>query len=178
MTDAWPVAQAEVQAAPVESPEEFIKRRDIAIGDWLHWRKSLETIKTTEMEARNTVSQMLFPSPKKGTQRYPLNAGYSVKLVHVLNYSLGDKDKLNDAGEKVSVNDQVEAVITEIDALGEVAQLLGERLLKFKYELSVTEYEALDLSNPIQLQVRNLVDKLITVKPGSPQLTFEEPKTK
>jgi hypothetical protein len=34
----------------------------------------------------------------------------------------------------------------------------------------------MDLNDPIQAEVKVLIDKLLIINPGTPQLTFEEPK--
>lgn len=184
-TEGWPSighnnppaeVSVEVGAAPIETPEEFVARRDAEIQTWLDAKPALEQAKSFEAEARAIVTKTLFPSPKKGTQRYNLNGGYKVKLVYGLTYSLGDKDKVDDEGKKVSIESQVRAIEEKICDLGAEAELLCERLIRWKPELSASEYEKLDADNPTQLAIRNLIDQILTVKPASPQLTFEEPK--
>lgn len=166
----------EVGTAPIETPEAFVERRDKEIQTWLDAKPVLEQAKSAEAEARATVTKTLFPEPKKGTQRYNLNSGYKVKLVYGLTYTLGDKDKVDDEGKKVSIESQVRAIEEKICDLGAEAELLCERLIRWKPELSASEYEKLDSDNATQLAIRNLIDGILTVKPASPQLTFEEPK--
>jgi len=172
----WPSNEPSVQ--PELTPEQIIANRDAAIQDWLDRRAKLVEIKETEMVARTGVAKMLFPNPSKGTQRFPLGGGYAIKLVHKLNYTLGDANKVNGEGGKVSRADQVFELEAKMAALGEVACVLTDRLIKWTPELSVTEYDKLDLSDPVQLQLRNLIDGILTVAPAAPALEFEEPKVK
>lgn len=166
----------ETASAPIETPEEFVARRDKEIQTWLDAKPVLETAKSAEAEARAIVTKTLFPEARKGTQRYNLNGGYKIKLVYGLTYTLGDKDKVDGEGKKVSIESQVRAVEEKIAALGAEAELLLDRLIKWKPELSGSEYEKLDGDNPTQLAIRNLIDEVLTIKPASPQLSFEEPK--
>jgi hypothetical protein len=180
-TEAWPSLGHNNPPEVVgqeESPEDFVIRRDKEIQAWLDSKPVLEAAKTAEMSARASVTSTLFPNPRKGTQRYALNGGFNVKLVHSLTYTIGDKDKVNDEGKKIGVDVQARELEEKICALGAEAELLCERLIKWKPELSATEYEKLDSESPLQLSIRNLVDEVLIVKPGSPQLTFEEPKAK
>lgn len=171
----WP--QSEIVAVTAEAEPTFtIEERDALINTWLTEKTMAEAAVAAERETRAKVTSWLFPTPAKGTQRYPLNNGYAVKLVYGYTYTLGDKDKIDEAGRKVPVYDQALDVIEAIENLGEKGKILADRLIKFKPELSGSEYEKLDVSDPIERQVRDLIDGILTVKPNSPQLTFETPK--
>jgi hypothetical protein len=93
-------------------------------------------------------------------------------------YTLGDKDKIDPStGLKLTKAQQVEPVLDAIEALGERGRLLADRLVKWTPELSATEYEMLAASeDPIDIQAKTLIDAILTVKPASPELTFEPPK--
>lgn len=187
----WPVTQTEAEAAaPVqkfevkypgqpdtEDPEHFRLRRNAEVQHWLDAKPILENAKTYEMYLRNKVTTTLFPAPKKGTQRYDIGGGYKVKLVHGLTYTLGDKDKLNDEGAKVPIRKQIEDLEAAIiDTHGEAGLQLVKRLISWKPELSGSEYEKLDPDNSLEAEVKEMIDAVLTIKPASPQLTFEEPK--
>lgn len=183
--DGWPSmghnnppaeVAVETTEAPIETPEAFVARRDAEIQNWLNAKPVLEQAKSAEAEARAVVTKTLFPNPTKGTQRYNLNGGYKIKLVYGLTYTLGDKDKVDDEGKKISIESQVRAIEEKIMAIGPEARILLERLIKWKPELSGSEYEKLDSDDETQVAIRNLIDEVLTVKPASPQLTFEEPK--
>lgn len=186
--EAWPQAEAQAPELPkfevkypgqpdTEEPEAYRARRNAEIQTWLSAKPALETAKQYEMDCRNKVTTTLFPTPKKGTQRYELGGGYKVKLQHTLTYSLGDKEKTTDDGLPYSIEQQVldlEAAITEKYPVE--GPLLLKRLIKWKPEISGSEYEKLDKSNEIEAAVQTMISEHLTVKPGSPQLAFEEPK--
>lgn len=127
---------------------------------------------------RVKVTETLFPTPKKGTQRYALNGGYNVKLVHGWTYSLGIKDMPNPdvEGETIPINKQIEDLQQAISETGNEGPLLAERLIKWKPELLPSEYLKLNPDYPVEKQIKDMIDALLTVKPASPQLAFEEPK--
>lgn len=186
---SWPTQQVEAAAPAVkyevkypgqpdtEDPEAFRLRRNAELQHWLDSKPILESAKANEMDLRNKITATLFPAPKKGTQRYDIGGGYKVKLVHGLTYTLGDKDKVNDEGAKVPIRRQIEDLESAIiEKYGETGEQLIKRLISWKPDLSGSEYEKLDADNPVELDVRNMIAEVLTVKPASPQLTFEEPK--
>ena len=178
--------EVEAKAGVPETPEQFIIRRDAEIKSWLDKVGVLATLKPEEMEARSKVTATLFPSPKKGTQRYQLNGGYAIKLVHGTTYTLGDKNKVIETPEgqvAVTVDAQVREMLTKLyghliesgkDAAE--ANTICNSLVKWKPELSETAYLALDTSNNVQATTKAIIDEILTTKPASPQLTFELPK--
>lgn len=180
--------QVEVGAAPVETPEQFVARRDREIAAWLDRKAALDSIKPQELEARDTVTATLFPNPKKGTNRYHLNGGYALKLVYGTNYTLGDKDKIVGEGEearKVPIREQVEAMLAKLHnhliASGlEATQTLTflSEIVVWKPELHEKTYLALDPTNNVDAVTKNIIDEILTTKPATPQLTFEVPKDK
>lgn len=171
--------EIEAQAGAPETPEQFVARRDQAIHTWLNDRSLLTTVKAAENGSRLTVSEILFPQPKKGTNRFYLNNGYAIKLVHGINYTLGDKDLVNvDTQEKIPVDVQVDNILDQIAAVGNEGATLADNLVKWKPELNEKAYLALDPENPTHKRVKELIDSILTTRPASPQLTFEEPKAK
>lgn len=166
------------QPQTAKPPQMTEAQRNQLIKDWLAAKASFEAARTREMELRQQVTNVLFPTPKKGTQRFSLGEGYNVKLVYKLNPKLGDAEKLNTAGEKIPVNDQVEAALIEIEKVGNEGVFLADRLIKTKYELSMSEYQALDESNPSHKKIKAEIDKILTLTPAAPSLEFEEPKPK
>lgn len=177
----WPTAEAAPEVkAQVETPEQFISRRDTEIMAWLEAKAALDASKTAENERRLQVTKTLFPTPKKGTQRYPLNGGHSVKLVFGWNYTLGDKEATDEAGLKIPVQTQINQLEKEICELGPEGALLVERLIRWKPELVPAEYERLNLStaSEVEVQTKALVDEYLKVSEASPQLVFEVPKPK
>lgn len=176
----WGDYKPEVQAAPMpmESEAEFTARRDTEILNWKADKEKLAFYKAEEAASRARVTATLFPTPKKGTQRYELGNGYRVKLVHGNNYTLGNKDMPHplEPGALYPVNKQVEDLQEAIANLGNEGPFLAERLIKWKPELSETEYLALDPEIEVHREAKALIDAILTVKPASPQLELEEPK--
>jgi hypothetical protein len=62
-------------------------------------------------------------------------------------------------------------------AASRLSAAIAERIVKWKPDLSVSEYETLAASeNETDIKAKTLIDAILTVKPASPQLTFEPPK--
>ena len=174
MTASW-----EGVSAPAETPEAFEARRNAEIQHWMASKETFENAKNNEMDYRQKVTATCFPNPTKGTQRYELGRGYKLKLVYGWNYTLGDKDLIDPAtNQKIPIATQVSALEDEIAALGNEGPYLAERLIRWKPELVAAEYEKLNMEYPIEKAVKELIDDILTVKPASPQLVFEEPKAK
>jgi hypothetical protein len=168
----WPSNEPET---PVEREYTLAELTAMA-GQWVAKRKELEAIKAAEMEERKQLSRILFPTPKKGTQRYDFGSGYFIKLQYKLTHKLGDKDKVDSQGIKVSIADQVIDVQNKMEELGERGKFLSERLIKWAPALSVSEYESLDLGDPIEKKCFDLITEILTIEEASPTLEPEEPK--
>lgn len=162
---------------PTEEPEAFRMRRNAEIQNWLSSKETAQVAVTNERDHRVKVTTTLFPIPKKGTQRYDLGNGYKVKLQHTITADIGIKGKTDDDGNEVTIETQVrnaeEAVIEEFGELGE--QVL-KRLITWKPNLSLSAWDKLDMTNDVEKQIKEMLEPLVTKKPGSPQLEFEEPK--
>jgi hypothetical protein len=178
IANTFPTTTEAAHVAVEESEEAFKRRLVDEVQTWTEDKKALGAAKEAEQASRFALTATCFPNPVKGTQRFSLDGGYNVKLVHGWTYTLGDKDKTDGQGLKVSVYDQVAALEKQIAALGPEGQLLVERLIVWKPELKPTEYEQLarDSASEVEVQAKALIDEILTVKPASPQLTLEEPK--
>lgn len=168
-----------VEAAPALQLTQ--EEKNSLIQTWLSAKHNATTAVETEKGVRENLTAALFPNAKKGTQRYVSPEGFgSIKLVYGWTYTLGDRDKIDaSSGLKVPVKDQVDAVLTRIEGLGERGVLLADRLVKWKPELVVSEYELLAGSdNPDDATAKAWIDEILTVKPASPQVSFEPPKVK
>lgn len=170
--------EIKVQAGVPETPEAFVARRDLEIAEWLADKATLDLAKEQERLKREKVSATLFATPKRGTNRYPLNNGYALKLVHGLTYTLGNKDLADDDGEAIPIAKQVEALEEKIAAIGNTGNLLVKRLIKWTPSLIDSAYRELDKDSEDEMQAKAIIDEILTVKPAAPQLTFEEPKVK
>lgn len=172
------------ETAPQTETAEARKAR--LVGEWLASIQPKKDWTSYEAAKRAEVVSEFFATPIVGTNRQPLapyNMQGSLKLVHKLTYSLGDKDLVDPAlGEKVSIETQVDALLDAITALGQEGPLLAERLVKWKPELNEPEYKTLskrindNLASAIEIEAKRMLDSILTVKPASPQLEFEPPK--
>lgn len=154
---------------------EWQTQRDKVLQSWLAARTLLATAKESEMELRKQVQQLLFPNPVKGTQRYDLGGGYSIKLVHKINYTLGNKDLTDKkSGNKIKVQDQVEQVMNAIEKCGNEGPFLVDRLIKTSYDLSISEYGKLDDGS----QIKKIIDSILITSDAAPAVEFETPEKK
>jgi hypothetical protein len=154
--------------------KEWQSKRDTLIKNWMQASATLKAAKETEMELRNQVSEMLFPEKVKGTQRYELGGGYFVKLVHKLNYKLGNSELKDKEGNKIKVQQQVEAVMEAIEKCGNEGAFLVDRLIKTEYKLAEGEYTKLDDGSPI----KKLINSILVTSDAAPSITLEEPDAK
>ena len=129
------------------------------LADWKLAKETLETAKEDEMELRKEVTKIFFPKPDKGTQRVELGFGYNLKLVHKINYTLGNNDLVNKA-------------LDDIASAGNEGTFIAERLVSWKPTISVKEYEILDP------KYKSIIDNVLTTKDAAPTIEIEEPKVK
>jgi hypothetical protein len=97
------------------------------------------------------VKQLFDASIDKGTEYAPLANGYKLKCVKSLDYKLTDP---------VKVKEICDALPTSLSAL----------LVKWKPELSSAAY------NKLTDVEQALFNDVLEIKPGSPQVSLEEPK--
>lgn len=153
--NAWP----ENLHPPQPQPEAPTLTRDQAILLWLKARKDLNTARLAELNMRNLIVGNEFPSGvPEGTNTIELGNGYKLKATGVLNYSL-DKDA-------------VESALDAIEATSPEGKFIAERLVGWTPQLSVAEYRTLPPN------IKALIDRVLTIKPGQSQLEFYEPKVK
>jgi|WetSurMetagenome_2_1015567.scaffolds.fasta_scaffold497834_1 hypothetical protein len=137
--------------------------KDQLLLDWRKASTELAAIKTSEMNLRSQVVGQFFtaaiatPLPK-GTENVELGNGYKLKAVFKLNYTLDNE------------NDAVDKILTRMEKLGPEGQFIAERIIRWKPDLDVKEYERLDP------KYKKLIDEVLTIKPGTPSLEFVEPK--
>jgi hypothetical protein len=155
----------------VNATKEWQTKRDTLIKNWMAAAASLKAAKENEMELRQQVADMLFPEKVKGTQRYELGGGYFVKLIHKLNYKLGNSELKDKEGNKVKVQQQVEAVMDAIEKCGNEGPFLVDRLIKTEYKLAEGEYTKLDETSPI----KKLINSILVTSDAAPSLELESP---
>lgn len=147
-----------------------VEERDKLLNEWLDAQKALTKAKDEEMKLRKQiVADIIQAKPgEKGTRNFELNAGYKLKAVLKLNY------KLN--------NDEVDATLDRIEKLGDEGKFIVDRIVKFKPELSVTEYNSLnDRAANGDVMAKAFIkelNKILTIEDASPSLELVEPKAK
>lgn len=148
--------------------------RDNLVAAWLEAKEKATTAVERERGLREQVCTMLFPNPVEGTNTYDLGMGYKVKMTHGYTYDL-----CKEVGKRITHEEyvsRVETVLSEIEDLGNGADSLASKLVKWKPELSVTEYKKLNVQFPTEAAIKKILDAVIVTKPSSPQVSFEEPK--
>lgn len=132
--------------------------RDQLILEWDKAKKELNRLKELEMNLRNQIIATDFANHKaEGTENVDLGGGYKLKAVFKTTYSFTDKEL-------------VDAALTKIEKLGAEGEYIAERLVKFKPELSVSEYKKLDTA------YKAIIDEILVTKPATPSLELVIPK--
>jgi hypothetical protein len=141
-------------------PETLQKLRDDSILEWTRSAVELATAKKEENTLREFVVKTCFPTHKDaGTENFELGKGYKLKAVFKLNFKFPDIDKLNKA-------------LDAFEAKGDAGKLLSERVVKWKPELSLTEYKQLPA------EYAELLTPCIETSPGTPSLELVIPDEK
>jgi hypothetical protein len=145
-------------------PETTITAADLAA--WYKAKKDLETLRATEMLMRQRIFRHYFPSPKEGTNTAVLPDTYQLKGVHTINRKI--------------VEESMQALCyrppLENGAFGpsklEEAGISPQQIIKWKPELAIRVYRELTAEQ------QHLVDQMLLVDAGSPQLKIEPPAKK
>jgi hypothetical protein len=129
---------------------------DNLIIEWLQASHNLEIAKEKEMELRiKIVPAVLREFRLEGfTKTLQLGKGYKLRATNTVNYKL----------------EEVEKVVEVIDKIVEIGCAhIAKDLFKWKPSLSETHYKQLPY------EVKEIVDEILTIKPGAPQLKFLKP---
>lgn len=133
------------------------------IKSWNEAKLTLEAAKKLEMELRSKVIESEFVNHKeKGTENVELGAGYKLKAVFKQSITFVNSNK----------EGEVEKALTKLEKMGSEGAFIAERIVRWKPELSVTEYDKLDT------KYRKVIDEIIVTKPATPSLELVEPKVK
>ncbi len=142
---------------------------DALMYEWREIAKRLKSIKSIENAMRDEIVRRMFPHIQEGTQRRALGNGYNLKAVYKPNYKL-DKDRTN-----------LDAALAAMVAMNNEGSFIAQRLIKFKPELSLSEYKSLlknaSDGNATARACLTAAQKVITIEPGSTTLEIEEPTT-
>jgi hypothetical protein len=123
------------------------------------WNTQAAIAKAAVEAERNLRAQVIeaysdaqaFPEFASGTESVDIGEGFDLKILHSLDYKL---DNANDC-------ERLDKVLDQIEKSMEGGAIIAERLVKWKPELSVSEYKLLA---PAQ---KAMIDTVLTIKPAS-----------
>lgn len=140
------------------------ENRDAKILAWEAAVKLLAAAKDAEAALRKEVLAEAFAfdpeALREGTENFELGNGYKLKAVFKISRNLNNE------------NEAVDKVLSKIEKTGPEGAFIAERLVKWKPELSVTEYKKLPE------KFKKLFDEVVTSKEAMPSLELVAPKSK
>ena len=138
--------------------------RDAKILAWEAAVKALAAAKDAEAALRKEVLAEAFAfdpeALREGTENFELGNGYKLKAVFKISRNLNNE------------NEAVDKVLSKIEKTGPEGAFIAERLVKWKPELSVSEYKKLPE------KFKKLFDEVVTSKESMPSLELVAPKSK
>ena len=138
--------------------------RDAKILAWDAAVKALAAAKDAEAALRREVLAEAFQfdpeALREGTENFELGNGYKLKAVFKISRNLNNE------------NEAVDKVLSKIEKTGPEGAFIAERLVKWKPELSVSEYKKLPE------KFKKLFDEVVTSKEAMPSLELVAPKSK
>lgn len=140
-----------------------LSNRDKVLADWNASKVALANLTLQERELRKMVVDIFsdaqaFPEMASGTESIDIGFGHDLKITHKLDYKL---DNANDCEE-------LHKVLREIETSMEGGHIIAERIVKWKPELSVSEYKLLSPENKARL------DRVLTIKPASKSVEIKK----
>lgn len=136
--------------------------RDAKILAWEAAVKALAAAKDAEAALRKEVLAEAFAfdpeALREGTENFELGNGYKLKAVFKISRNLNNE------------NEAVDKVLSKIEKTGPEGAFIAERLVKWKPELSVSEYKKLPE------KFKKLFDEVVTSKEAMPSLELVAPK--
>lgn len=132
-----------------------------ALVKWEAAKTRLDEAKLEEMEARKLAFELAFgANAKEGANTLPLANDFELKATRKLNYGFRKPD-----GYRGTVADAVADVEDAFTKISNEGSFIGERLFKWKPELSVSEYRTLcedaEISNVKAALLRELNTVLV-----------------
>jgi len=138
--------------------------RDAKILAWEQAVKALDAAKDAEAALRKEILKTAFAfdpeALREGTENFELGNGYKLKAVFKISRNLNNE------------NEAVDKVLSKIEKTGPEGAFIAERLVKWKPELSLTEYKKLPE------KFKKLFDEVVTSKEAMPSLELVAPKSK
>lgn len=148
----------------VEIPENAVTEKDLA--DWYLLTEQLSKLKAAEALLRPRIYKHFFPDPVEGTNTYILPDKFQLKAVRKIDR------KVDEASMFAFRAPEVVEGVTSNSSRFEQADIKADELFKPKYELVTSAYRKLTDEQ------RKVVDQVLIIKDGSPQLDITPPSTK
>jgi len=137
--------------------------KDALLADWKKAKAELDEVKSREAQLRGLVVEVFSQEKdpmKSGVENVDVGWGFNLKIEHKLNF------KLDNANDCEKLNGVLNAI--EISMAG--GNIIADRLVKWKPELSVSEYKLLSPENKAR------IDSVLTVTPASKSVELIAPK--
>lgn len=145
----------------------WLAKRDVLLKTRDDAKDVAAKAKESEMEARKAVQAFAFgKAVKEGMNNQPLANGFELKFGNKLNY-----------GFKAS-NEQIDKAEDAAAQAGNRGSFLFERIVTWKPEFSKTEYNKLDITDPTDKKIKELIDELLDIKQATGSLEIKAPKAK
>lgn len=133
--------------------------RDATLLLWQEQKTQLDYFKQEEMKTRKVVVENEFANAGKGTSRVPLGNGYQLKAVKTETLSV-----IKNEADKENPYSHLPALMKDLPAH------VASSILTWKPEVNTKVYNALTDAE------REMVNKFVLLKDGSPALEIEAPK--
>ena len=130
-------------------PANTVTQEDLA--EWYRLQEELKKVRAAEMLLRQKIFGAYFPSPTEGTNSAPLADGWVLKGKHTINREI-------DPGALGAMKEQFAQ-----------AGIAADSMVQYKPSLVLKEYRTLTEEQ------RQLFDRALIVKPGSPALEIVLP---
>lgn len=144
----------------VEIPENQVTAADLA--EWYKLTEDLAALKAKESLLRPRIYRHFFPNPVEGTNTYILPDKYQLKAVRKIDR------KVDEASMHAFKAPQPDKNISKFEEV----EINADELFKTKFELVTSAYRKLSEDQ------RKVVDQVLIIKDGSPQLDIIPPSTR
>lgn len=145
--------------------------RDTVLNQWIAKKAEFDRVQAEERALRKEVEEIFseenLSQLLSGTESIELGTG-TLKIVRTVDYEFKMPGK---NGKNVSIaNEKVNEALDKIEKTigGNGGTLIAQRLVKWKPELSVTEYKQLPEA------ARKIIDEVLMTKQGSTSVKFEQ----
>lgn len=153
---------------PIPTPEEIRDMsKDALLLRQQQYAAELKRLQLVENLLRAEVVNRYFGKDiVEGVNNYDLGKGYTLKVTHSYNYSLSESEKPRNGGLAKATS----FALARIRNMGNEGAFIADRLVKWKPDLSLTEYRMLNDD------FKKVIDEALTVSVAAPKVEISEPK--